>query len=1392
MKKLLTLILVLIVFATALVSCDFSEILGGSGGSGESIDDMIWSPEIDTVIVTDADSSDIRSLRNHIYNLTQKDALVSAPSAAEAKHEIVIGDMGRDISDTAYYKFERYADVADLKEAGQSAYLIYAEDGSLAIAYSDVYARDAAFNYIIANLTTAECAPDGTLVRQTFNTLDFIEEYREAQRDVKFAELESVLGAGATEMLRNIYGLYTDDLYIWLANLYDPDTGGFYYSNSARDNEGYLPDIESTVQALHIMDNSDISSGYENGWVGMLSEDMKSEMLEFALSLQSANDGYFYHPQWGTSIGNSRKGRDHGWARELIDALGAEPLYPYGADRKSAVSATSKVMLTDELSSSDAVAAAAKVISSKVVATASFDLSSERAFREYLSGLSDNSYSIGNTINSNVTRIKAAGLWGVLQEYLIENQYDNGLWEPEVSYNAVNGCMKLCNVLGSNFPNADKAIESIISILELPMDDAVETICFVYNPWYALEVVLGACSAQEREEYRELLRSRATELFTKTYQKLAVFRKDDGGFSMNPDSSSSTSQGELAAIPGSAESDVNATGIGIALVIDNMLSCMGVTAPDVYCKYDTMYFLDLLDGLGTIVKDAGDADDPEIITFDEYEASDGEEVGGVVTYPAENIQNNLGNTSVDENGNYLFFKSQIVQNPDPNSKLGDLVLYAGDLVYDLDGDGKYEDDGTGELAGTGSSTEFFILNTANKGDCYIFETDLYFETATCSNTGIDIGQISFGKAYTSTEESGRILIRTYEKDGKRYLCFKENWAGADKVTDSEACAEMPTDEWFNIRVEFYKMYDENDQLMVKIKFYLNGKYAGECDSGYYQTSTGGTYLNRTISSVRFSYNRAGSSFFYFNNVYVAKSTKVYTKEPVPEYVNNNPNEVYDFETDNMESDSYLGIINYTKGSEGEELRDYIDNSSSAPYDTGSFLSIAKDPADATNNVLKIYTNTASGTTATSSLLISPRLEVEGGNVYVLDFDYYFEADEASSYGAMIGMIINYGGMGKDNNSQAIYKPTLSDGDDADSNLDLYFRAGNTDNAKLNVAGGQWVKIRGVFDATHQIYVIYLSLDGGETWINHMKAQGQLNSKKLSTIELVFNATAAKNRVQYVDNLSFTIIDELIVPLDDGYEDTYGIPLEIVPNDTKVYDFESALKSNRTGITIYNAKSSVTDEINSTNKASSTAGSFMSLAADPKDATNNVLKVLTNNGSNGAASITLTPYVENSNGNIFVFEFDYYLEDENNSSWGSMDTFTVTFRDHSTVSSQAIYKPTLKDEDGDGDLDVYFRPGNISDASMNVSGGKWVKVRCVLNDNPKVKTLTTYMSADDGKTWTRYLSNDGLLSGDASVVNMSITFNATIASNRVQYLDNLSFILTDTVTMKLTNGTTVTY
>ena len=67
--------------------------------------------------------------------------------------------------------------------------------------------------------------------------------------DTRFDEAERVMGKSAADALRKLYDFYGTDWLWWLGSLYDYESGCIYYSNGARDNEGFLPDAESTCQA---------------------------------------------------------------------------------------------------------------------------------------------------------------------------------------------------------------------------------------------------------------------------------------------------------------------------------------------------------------------------------------------------------------------------------------------------------------------------------------------------------------------------------------------------------------------------------------------------------------------------------------------------------------------------------------------------------------------------------------------------------------------------------------------------------------------------------------------------------------------------------------------------------------------------------------------------------------------------------------------------------------------------------------------------------------------------------------------------------------------------------------------------------------------------------------
>ena len=103
----------------------------------------------------------------------------------------------------------------------------------------------------------------------------------------------------------------------WMASLWDGDVGGFYYSNSARDNEPFRPDLESTFQVISWLRANSATSDVNR----LFPNEIKAKIVDFAKGLQ-ADDGYFYHPQWphGTdNLQTDRYGRDLSWATDLIN-----------------------------------------------------------------------------------------------------------------------------------------------------------------------------------------------------------------------------------------------------------------------------------------------------------------------------------------------------------------------------------------------------------------------------------------------------------------------------------------------------------------------------------------------------------------------------------------------------------------------------------------------------------------------------------------------------------------------------------------------------------------------------------------------------------------------------------------------------------------------------------------------------------------------------------------------------------------------------------------------------------------------------------------------------------------------------------------------------------------
>ena len=349
-------------------------------------------------------------------------------------------------------------------------------------------------------------------------------------------------GDDLVSALTELYSLYDADMYKWLARLYAPGIGGFYYSNSARDNDWFQPDIESTLQATNIM----VREGIFDSLLDM-PEKMQAEMREFLLSRFDETDGYFYHPHWGKNICDSRRGRDLMWAKGLCSRLGVTLPAPT-ADQRLGLRAEG----ADE----------------STVETLPDYLKSKSAFLAYLESYNweKGAYAAGNNLVAQSNQIVAAGLAPVDFLNSIQNP-ETGYWGTAEGYNAVNGYLKITSFYvdaGASVKYAERAAASTMKLLT--SDEECLTVCFQYNTWFSLGNLQSIFRKLGGEENGRLADKIALELIKdapaairKTTEKVLDFRKPDHSFSYCKKETSYVSQNALVAVKGTNEGDVNAT-----------------------------------------------------------------------------------------------------------------------------------------------------------------------------------------------------------------------------------------------------------------------------------------------------------------------------------------------------------------------------------------------------------------------------------------------------------------------------------------------------------------------------------------------------------------------------------------------------------------------------------------------------------------------------------------------------------------------------------------------------------------------------------------------------------------------------------------------------------------
>ena len=945
---------------------------GGSGGGNNSTSKpLVWDQSSEIYVIFPEGAAWKQSFIDDFTYRTNNSPYPTRESNAKSAHEIVIGPSQRPASVAAYRLLDRNLG----EEEDAEGYVIYALDGSVAIAYSSETSRMEAVSVFLSSFAVPSLrAENGYLYYNFFLLRERAEEDREALREEHFTAIEESHGKELADELRRFYGLFNTENYIWMANLFDPETGGFYFSNSARDNIGYLPDLESVYQVYMSLRVGGMFKGFGDMTSDAIPKSIQETTVKWVQGLQSS-DGYFYHPQWGDNIATARRGRDLEWAESLLKNFGGKPYYntPSGTQGIGAPVTGTASFATERLGTSVNRAVA------KVTATASnlpSYLQSLDAWKSYIDGLNiwRRSYHAGNTLAADHTLIKRAGQQYIdyLLDYLdrtqnptlgvwgsFEDEAEPGHGEAYQAYYLVNGVMKISTLyssFGRPMPNIQATMDSTMRVaLYEDLPELNETACYVYNPWVVMSQLVNSERKVNGNDAAEALRQqildKAPELVSATVNKTITHIVDGGGFSYTELLPCNTSQGAPVACATEPEADVNANTLYISSTVDAMFSALGIEKIPVWCETDYYYFIDILTALGPTVKKEIYIPDVEPITFDDYIDEGKESEADFMPHEDVLIK------TIDKE----FFKPSIVTNPTAASR-SDKVLRA-ETVVKKDADGK-------DVTARGPSSAFIhFANDALDGNCYVFDADIMVESFEKTNhpilqmffTNLAMSYVS-GFNLTVVEHKGAPAIRIYDIYG-----------GLDGKSNANIYTGAALGEWINIRMELYKIYTpiETDDgpvdgealnnLDVKVKIFINGEYVYTSDSGRILTSNPDSVVDSKIDQILLSHYRTNSSVIYYNDIYVAKSRQKY--EPVVIYdpeVPNIPDAPIDPDTDHIyvaEFDN--GILNdaylHNYVPDGGHINVMAPNIDLNDYTDRIKYSLADNVGDRVSTVLKVET-----------------------------------------------------------------------------------------------------------------------------------------------------------------------------------------------------------------------------------------------------------------------------------------------------------------------------------------------------------------------------------------------------------------------------------------------------
>jgi len=476
-----------------------------------------------------------------------------------------------------------------------------------------------------------------SMIKDEYYTGKYVNDgsYDDAWREPYWEALRKEAGGNEeadriVDALKRLYSMYTYDLIKWYANLYEPSSGAYYCSTSGKENEGFLPDVESTRQGFGFLAASGLLDEHGKDYRNILTEDMKKNLIRFVKGMQMPN-GYFYNylkPVEDVAV--PKRGRDLGWCTSFLKDFGEQPTYD-----------TPNGMLGNGLDKDGNPVADFKPASpaeggeEKSGAALNYPeyLESRETMIAYLNENVDivgKTYPAGNHLNATfsqyMARDKAMGWLGTeksltkgLIDWLNEKiNPETGYWAPDFTFNGTNGFFKVIviyNAWGYAYPAVERAIDSVLAGI-LGDQPSTGNICEVYNLWSALisakENVLRCYPAEQQAELiskiDRTMKEKGPEAILNTYKKQSGYQMADGAYAHHVNRQADPTrilshQGPIPTGLFLPEGDVDAIGKATNGIVSNIFAAYGFkTRVPIYCDKDWQLYKSIMYSNKPVIK----------------------------------------------------------------------------------------------------------------------------------------------------------------------------------------------------------------------------------------------------------------------------------------------------------------------------------------------------------------------------------------------------------------------------------------------------------------------------------------------------------------------------------------------------------------------------------------------------------------------------------------------------------------------------------------------------------------------------------------------------------------------------------------------------------------------